>query len=148
MDVLATAQRAGLTVYDLENLELCYAPPYGSAKDVINMAGFVAANVLRGDVALWEPEELAGLAGHQVLVDVRTFQENARGTVPGAVCAPVDELRDRLDQFPKDKELLVFCQVGLRGYVAARLLAQHGYRVRNLAGGYRRYRMWRAGAGR
>jgi NADPH-dependent 2,4-dienoyl-CoA reductase/sulfur reductase-like enzyme/rhodanese-related sulfurtransferase len=148
MDVLATAQRAGLTVYDLENLELCYAPPYGSAKDVINMAGFVAANVLRGDVALWEPEELAGLAGNQVLVDVRTFQENARGTIPGAVCAPVDELRDRLDQFPKDKELLVFCQVGLRGYVAARLLAQHGYRVRNLAGGYRRYQMWRAGGGR
>ena len=144
MDVLATAQRAGLTVYDLENLELCYAPPYGSAKDVINMAGFVAANVLRGDVALWEPEELAARTGNQVLVDVRTFQENAKGTIPGSVCAPVDELRDRLDEFPKDKELLVFCQVGLRGYVAARLLAQHGYQVRNLAGGYRRYQMWTA----
>jgi NADPH-dependent 2,4-dienoyl-CoA reductase/sulfur reductase-like enzyme/rhodanese-related sulfurtransferase len=145
IDVLATAQRAGMTVYDLENLELCYAPPYGSAKDVINMAGFVAANVLRGDVELWEPEELADPTGEQMLVDVRTFQENARGTIPGAHCAPVDELRDRLEEFPKDKELLVFCQVGLRGYVAARLLAQHGFRVRNLAGGYRRYQMWAAG---
>lgn len=148
MDVLATAQRAGMTVHDLENLELCYAPPYGSAKDVINMAGFVAANVLRGDVALWEPEELGALAGGQLLVDVRTFQENAKGTIPGAVCAPVDELRERLDQFPRDAELLVFCQVGLRGYVASRLLAQHGFKVRNLSGGYRRYQMWAAAGGR
>jgi NADPH-dependent 2,4-dienoyl-CoA reductase/sulfur reductase-like enzyme/rhodanese-related sulfurtransferase len=148
VDVLAVAMRAGMTVYDLEHLELCYAPPYGSAKDVINMAGFVAANVLRGDVALWEPEELAARSAEALLVDVRTFQENARGTIPGAVCAPVDELRDRLDQLPRDKELLVFCQVGLRGYVAARLLAQHGFKVRNLAGGYRRYQMWTAAAGR
>jgi len=143
IDVIAVAQRAGLTVFDLEDLELCYAPPFGSAKDAINMAGFVAANVLRGDMALWEPEELAGLTDAQLLVDVRTFKENAQGTIPGSVCAPVDELRDRLEDLPKDKELLVFCQVGLRGYVAARILAQHGYRVRNLSGGYRRYAMWK-----
>jgi NADPH-dependent 2,4-dienoyl-CoA reductase/sulfur reductase-like enzyme/rhodanese-related sulfurtransferase len=140
IDVLAVAQRAGLTVYDLEDLELCYAPPYGSAKDPVNMAGFVAANVLRGDVEQWEPEELAGAGG--MLLDVRTFQEFNRGTIPGAECAPVDELRDRLDDLPRDRELLVFCQVGLRGYVAARLLAQHGFRVRNLSGGYRRWCLW------
>jgi len=143
IDVLAVAQRAGLTVFDLEDLELCYAPPFGSAKDAVNMAGFVAANVLRGDVALWQPEELAQLGPDQMLVDVRTFQENANGTIPGAICAPVDELRERLDDLPRDKELLVFCQVGLRGYIAARLLSQEGFRVRNLSGGYRRYAMWR-----
>jgi len=143
IDILAVAQRAGMTVFDLQDLELCYAPPFGSAKDVVNMAGFVAANVLRGDVALWEPEELDSLLDIQMLVDVRTFQENALGTIPGATCMPVDELRDRLGELPKDKELLVFCQVGLRGYVAARLLSQHGFKVRNLSGGYRRYAMWK-----
>jgi len=143
IDVIAVAQRAGLTVFDLEDLELCYAPPFGSAKDAVNMAGFVASNVLRGDVELWEPEELAGLKDGQMLLDVRTFQENALGTIPGANCAPVDELRDRLEDLPRDKELLVFCQVGLRGYVAARLLTQHGFKVRNLSGGYRRYAMWK-----
>ena len=146
IDVIAVAQRAGMSVFDLEDLELCYAPPYGSAKDAVNMAGFVAANVLRGDVALWEPEELAGLGGAQLLLDVRTFQEHAQGTIPGAVCAPVDELRDRLEDLPRDRELLVFCQVGLRGYVAARLLGQMGFAVRNLSGGYRRYCLWK-GAG-
>ena len=143
IDILAVAQRAGMTVFDLQDLELCYAPPFGSAKDVVNMAGFVAANVLRGDVALWEPEELDSLLDIQMLVDVRTFQENALGTIPGALCAPVDELRYRLEDLPRDKELLVFCQVGQRGYIAARLLAQHGYRVRNLSGGYKRYCLWR-----
>jgi NADPH-dependent 2,4-dienoyl-CoA reductase/sulfur reductase-like enzyme/rhodanese-related sulfurtransferase len=143
IDVIAVAQRAGLTVHDLEDLELSYAPPFGSAKDPVNMAGFVASNVLRGDMVLWEPEELATLGPEQMLVDVRTFQEHGAGSIPGAVCMPVDELRDRLEDLPKDKEILVFCQVGLRGYVAARLLAQKGYRVRNLSGGYRRYAMWK-----
>lgn len=143
IDVIAVAQRAGLTVFDLEDVELCYAPPFGSAKDAVNMAGFVAANVLRGDVALWEPEELANLAPEQMLVDVRTFDEFRLGSIPGATCMPVDELRDRMEDLPRDKELLVFCQVGLRGYVAARQLSQLGFRVRNLSGGYRRYAMWK-----
>ena len=143
IDVLAVAQRAGLTVFDLEDLELCYAPPYGSAKDPVNMAGFVAANVARGDVALWEPEELAGLRDDQLVVDVRNPAEHAQGAIPGAVLEPVDGLRARLEQLPRDKELLVYCQVGLRGYLAARLLAQHGFRVRNLSGGFRRYGLWR-----
>ena len=144
IDVIATAMRGGLTVFDLEDAELCYAPPYGSAKDAINMAGFVAANVLRGDVALWEPEELAGLGPGQVLMDVRNPAEHRAGTIPGAELAPVDELRGRLAELDRSREYLVFCQVGLRGYLASRILSQSGFRVRNLAGGYRRYAMWRA----
>lgn len=143
IDVIAVAQRAGLTVFDLEEVELCYAPPFGSAKDAVNMAGFVASNLLRGDVALWEPEELAALTPDQMLVDVRTFDEFKLGSIPGATCVPVDELRDRLEDLPQDGELLLFCQVGLRGYVAARQLTQLGFRVRNLSGGYRRYAMWK-----
>jgi len=143
IDVLAVAQRAGLTVIDLEDLELCYAPPFGSAKDAINMAGFIASNVLRGDVDLWELEELATLTAGQMLLDVRSPLENADGTIPGSVCMPVDTLRARLQELPKEKELLVFCQVGLRGYLAARILSQHGFRVRNLSGGYRRYVLWK-----
>lgn len=142
IDVLAVAMRAGLTVFDLEDLELCYAPPFGSAKDPVNMAGFVASNTLRGDAAWWEPEELSTLSADQLLVDVRTQAEFKAGTLPGAQWAPVDELRERLEELPRDKELLLFCQVGLRGYVAARLLTQHGFRVRNLSGGYKRYQMW------
>jgi rhodanese-related sulfurtransferase len=144
IDVLATTLRAGLTVYDLEDLELSYAPPFGSAKDPVNMAGFVAANVLRGDVRLWEPEELETLSPGQVLLDVRTAQEFGNGSIPGARCVPVDDLRSRLAELPRDKELLVFCEVGLRGYVAARLLSQHGFLVRNLSGGYKRYLMWKS----
>lgn len=143
IDVIAVAQRAGMTVFDLQDLELCYAPPFGSAKDPVNMAGFVASNVLMGDMELWEPEEAATASGDRILLDVRTFQENKLGSIPGATCMPVDELRDRLEDLPKSKELLVFCQVGLRGYVAARILKQLGYKVRNLSGGYRRYAMWR-----
>jgi NADPH-dependent 2,4-dienoyl-CoA reductase/sulfur reductase-like enzyme/rhodanese-related sulfurtransferase len=147
IDVIATALRAGMTVYDLEELELCYAPPFGAAKDPVNMAGFVASNVLRGDVQLWEPEELATLPAEEVLLDVRTAEEFRKGTIPGALSVPVDDLRGRMAELPKDRELLVFCEVGQRGYIAARLLLQHGLRVRNLSGGYKRYLMWRGPAG-
>jgi NADPH-dependent 2,4-dienoyl-CoA reductase/sulfur reductase-like enzyme/rhodanese-related sulfurtransferase len=146
IDVIAMALRAGMTVYDLEEAELSYAPPFGSAKDPVNMAGFVAANVLRGDVLLWEPEELASLREDQALVDVRTATEVSAGTIPGALHADVDGLRARLDGLPRDKELLLFCQSGLRSYVAARLLTQRGYRARHLSGGYKRYLMWRGTA--
>jgi NADPH-dependent 2,4-dienoyl-CoA reductase/sulfur reductase-like enzyme/rhodanese-related sulfurtransferase len=142
IDVIAVAQRAGLTVFDLEDLELCYAPPFGSAKDVVNMAGFVAANVIRGDMGLWEPEELAILNKGQLVVDVRTPQEHAQGAIPGSICLPVDDLRSNLKELPKGMEILVYCQVGVRAYIAARLLTQHGFKVRNLSGGYRRYAMW------
>jgi NADPH-dependent 2,4-dienoyl-CoA reductase/sulfur reductase-like enzyme/rhodanese-related sulfurtransferase len=146
IDVIATAMRGGLTVFDLEDAELCYAPPFGSAKDPVNMAGFVASNVLRGDVALWEPEELESLGDHQAVLDVRTLQEFQQGTIPGAEMAPVDELRDRLDDLDQQKEYLVFCQVGLRGYLACRILTQLGFKARNLSGGYKRYRMWKGAA--
>lgn len=145
MDVLAVALRAGLTVYDLEDLELSYAPPYGSAKDPVNMVGFVASNLLRGDAALWELEELKA-PGDALLLDVRMPVEFAQGTIPGALNLPVDDLRERLAELPKDRELRVFCQVGLRGYVACRMLTQLGYRCRNLSGGYRVYSLWK-GAG-
>jgi len=140
IDVLAVAQRAGLSVFDLEGLELCYAPPYGSAKDVVNMAGFVASNVLRGDVELWEPEELLASSG-QALIDVRTEEEFRGGHIAGAINVPVDSLRGRLKQLPNGKELLVYCQVGLRGYIACRLLTQRGLRARNLSGGFKRWQM-------
>ena len=136
IDVLAVAIRANMTVYDLEHLELSYAPPYGSAKDPVNYAGFVAANQLREDVAHWYAEETSTVTDDQLLLDVRTDVEFAAGTIPGAVNIPLQQLRDRLDEVPKDKELLVFCRVGLRGYLASRLLTQHGYRARNLTGGY------------
>ena len=142
IDVIATALRAGMSVYDLEEAELCYAPPFGSAKDPVNLAGFVAANVLRGDVELWEPEELASRRTDQALVDVRTSSEFAAGTIPGATNVPVDELRARLGELPREKELLLFCHSGLRSYVGARLLTQRGFRARNLSGGYKRYQMW------
>jgi len=146
IDVIATALRAGLTVFDLADLELCYAPPFGSAKDPVNMAGLVASNVLQGDVELWEPEELEALSPGKALLDVRTVQEFREGTIPGASCVPVDDLRGRLAELPKEKELLLFCQAGQRAYLAARLLAQRGFRVRNLSGGYKRYLMWRESA--
>jgi len=142
MDVLAMALRAGLTVFDLEDQELCYAPPYGSAKDPVNFAGMVAANVLRGDVALWEPEELPA-GPDQVLLDVRTAAEHAAGTLPGAVLLPVDDLREGLHHLDRGKEYLVHCQVGLRGYLACRILTQRGFKARNLSGGYRRWMLWR-----
>jgi NADPH-dependent 2,4-dienoyl-CoA reductase/sulfur reductase-like enzyme/rhodanese-related sulfurtransferase len=140
IDVLAVALRAGLTVYDLENLELAYAPPYGSAKDPVNYAGFVAANVLRGDVAICHADEVARRNANQVALDVRSREECEAGTVPGALNIPIDELRDRLKELDRSKEYLAYCQVGVRGYHAARILKQNGFRVRNLAGGYVSYK--------
>jgi len=141
IDVLAMAIRGGLTVYDLEEAELAYAPPYGSAKDVVNYAGFVAGNVLRGDGNICHVADVLEPRDNQILVDVRTPDEVAAGTIPGAMAVPLDELRDRLDEIPRDKELLIFCRVGLRGYLACRILSQRGYSCRNLTGGYTTYLM-------
>ncbi len=139
IDVLAVAIRAGLTVYDLEELELSYAPPYGSAKDPVNYAGFAAANVLRGDTALCHSEDVQHPGPNQFLLDVRTPVEFAAGAIPGAVNVPLDDLRERLAELPRDKELLVYCQAGLRGYLAGRILDHHGFNNRNLSGGYKLY---------
>lgn len=136
IDVIATAMRGGLTASDLADLELSYAPQFGSAKDPVNMLGFIAENLRDGLADRIQWHELAADVGNGVqLIDVRSPAEYARGTVDGAVNIPVDDLRARLDEVEAD--VIVHCQVGLRGYLAARTLSQHGRRVRNLDGGYR-----------
>lgn len=158
IDVLAVAIQAGMTVYDLEEVELCYAPQFGSAKDAVNMAGFVAAGLLRGDHPQFSAEQVAPPASaadgqgaaakdndeaEPFLLDVRTPEEFDAGHVPGAVNIPIDELRERLAELPADQPIAAYCQVGQRGYLATRILLQSGYRVANLSGGYRSYRHFR-----
>jgi len=139
IDVLAVAIRAGLTVQQLQDLELSYAPPYGSAKDPVNYAGFVASNVLAGDVELCHTPDMLNPGDQQVLLDVRTPGEFDAGSIAGAMHIPLDDLRDRLGELPSDKELLVFCAAGLRGYLACRILTQNGLACRNLTGGYKTF---------
>ncbi len=141
VDVFATAIMAGMTVADLEELDLAYAPPYGSAKDVVNIAGYAAHNLLKGDVtaAYWDDVDNVCEAGKCCILDVRTLDEYTLGSLDRSLHIPVDELRDRLDELPKDQRILVYCQVGLRGYVACRILQQHGFDAVNLSGGYKTY---------
>ncbi|MBO9531780.1 MAG: FAD-dependent oxidoreductase [Solirubrobacteraceae bacterium] len=142
IDVVATAMRAGIPASGLADLELAYAPQFGSAKDPVNMLGMLAENLADGDVATIQWHELADLPGDVTVVDVRSRGEQAEGTIPGAIGIPVDELRTRLDEVPAGP-VVVHCAVGLRGYVAARILTQRGHTdVRNLDGGYR---TWQAG---
>lgn len=132
-----TIQRAG-TVYDLAELEHAYAPPYASAKDPVNMAGFVAENILQGLCRIITWREVSSLGEHVLKIDVRTPKEYQAGTIPGFVNIPLDELRNHLDELPKERPIVVTCAVGLRGYLASRILLQHGFTdVRNLSGGYR-----------
>jgi NADPH-dependent 2,4-dienoyl-CoA reductase/sulfur reductase-like enzyme/rhodanese-related sulfurtransferase len=138
IDVLAVAIQAGMSVFDLEEMELAYAPQFGSAKDPINMAGFVAAGVLRGDQPVTYSGELFD-GESQFILDVRSPGEFARGSIPGAVNIPIEELRDRLHELPKNEKIACYCQVGQRGYLASRLLSQKGYDVANLSGGYTTY---------
>ena len=142
IDVLAVAMRAGLKVQDLEHLELTYAPPFGSARDVINQAGMVAANVIKGDERVCHTADILNISPEQFLLDVRNPGELTNiGAIPGAVNIPVDQLRQRLAELPKDKEILITCQVGLRGHVAYRLLANHGFNARNLSGGFKTFQI-------
>lgn len=142
IDVLAVALRAGMSVEDLERLELCYAPPFGSVRDPVNVAGHVAAGARRGDVALADVREVARPCPGQLVLDVRTREEVAQGAIPGALHVPVDELRQRLGELPRDRELLVVCAVGQRGHVACRFLAQRGFACRNLSGGFALLQLW------
>jgi NADPH-dependent 2,4-dienoyl-CoA reductase/sulfur reductase-like enzyme/rhodanese-related sulfurtransferase len=145
IDVLAMAIQAGMTVFDLEEAELAYAPQYGSAKDPVNMAGFVAAGLMRGDHPQMDMESvLRGSQPGYVLLDVRTSPEFDAGHIPGAVNVPVDELRRRLDELARDREIAAYCQVGQRGYLATRILLQAGFRAVNLGGGYKTYLMHQA----
>lgn len=140
IDVMAVAQRAGMTVEQLQHLELTYAPPYGSAKDVINQAAFVANNIIKGDATPIHFDEMDSLHDGQVLLDVRNPGELENvGYLEGAINIPVDQLRQRMDELPKDKEIVIYCQVGLRGNVAYRQLVNNGFKARNLIGGYRTY---------
>jgi len=144
IDVLATAVQAGMTVFDLEEMELAYSPQFGSAKDPINMAGFVAAGVLTGTHPQVHVEDLLLPANENVLLlDVRTPEEFAKGSVPGAVNVPIDDLRRRLCEVPRDRKIIAYCQVGQRGYLATRILQQSGFDVENLSGGYETYLLWR-----
>ena len=138
LDVFAAALHAGMTVDDLAEIELSYAPPFGSAKDPVNLAGMAAQNVLRGDVALAQWPEIGRLdPAKQFLLDVRSPAEWDQGRLPGATLIPLPELRARVDELPRDKEIIVHCQSGQRSYFACRFLTQRGHRVRNLAGSYR-----------
>jgi rhodanese-related sulfurtransferase len=137
IDVIATAIKGSLSVYDLEELELAYAPPYSSAKDPVNIAGFVAANILKGDVETLYPEDLAGLdPDSHVIVDLRTIPEIKRfGAIKNAVNIPVDDLRKRMGELDKKRTFILYCAVGLRGYIGYRILTQHGFKAKNLSGG-------------
>jgi len=140
IDVLATAIRANMTVFDLTKLELAYAPPYSSAKDPVNMAGFVAENILTGKVKVIHWHNINDLAKDRVtLLDVRTKMEYENGYIDGFINIPLDELRQQIWELDKSKPVYVTCQVGLRGYIACRILSQNGFDCYNLSGGYRLY---------
>lgn len=140
IDVIATAIRAGLKATDLPDLEIAYAPPYASAKDPVNLTGYAATNIIEGlmETVQWhEIDELVGNGGY--LLDVREPFELEKGRIKDSVNIPLDDLRRRLDEIPKDKELYVTCQLGMRGYVAIRILNLNGFRAKNLDGGYQLY---------
>ncbi|WP_339223166.1 CoA-disulfide reductase [Paenibacillus sp. FSL W7-1332] len=140
IDVIATAIKGNLNVWDLAELELSYAPPYSSAKDPVNYAGYVAANIMDGLVETVQWHEIDDLVGNgATLIDVREPKEREAGYIPGSVNIPLNDLRSRLKELPENEMLYVNCQVGLRGYLAARILAQHGFRVKNLDGGWKTY---------
>ncbi len=148
IDVLAVAIQAGMSVFDLEEMELAYAPQYGSAKDPINMAGFVAAGMLRGDHPQIDLETVLAAPQEErpVLVNVRTPQEFSQGHISGAINIPVDKLRSRLGELPRQGQIVVYCQVGQRGYLATRILNQAGFSAANIGGGYKTYKLWQPSA--
>ena len=141
IDVLACAMRAGMRGEELQDMDLAYAPPYSSAKDPVNMAGYVIGNVMSGLVEQYHWDEADGLLERKdaLLLDVRTEGEYQNGHIPGTVNIPLDELRERLSELDQGKKLYVNCQSGLRSYLACRILSQNGFSCKNLAGGYRFY---------
>ncbi|MDZ7830351.1 MAG: FAD-dependent oxidoreductase [Desulfobacterales bacterium] len=141
IDVLATAIHASMTVFQLEELELAYAPPFSSAKDPVNIAGFVAANLLKGDARKINWNEFSALdPENDVLIDLRNKDElEQAGEIEGALHIPLNELRDNLHRLDKRKRYIPFCAIGLRGYVGYRILAQHGFDAMNLSGGYKTF---------
>lgn len=141
IDVLATAIRAGMKATELKELDLAYAPPYSSAKDPVNMAGFIIDNIAKGLVRQWYAEEADTLPrdGSVILLDVRTAEEYEHGHIDGFINIPVDELRDRLTELDRKKPVYIICQSGLRSYIADRILTGYGFDCYNFAGGFRFY---------
>ena len=140
IDVIATAIRADMTVYDLKELELAYAPPFSSAKDPVNMVGFVGENILSGKVKVLNWDEVDNLDDKDIILDIREKEELNLGYIKGSTNIPLDELRDRLSELDQDKKIVVYCAIGVRGYIAARILMQNGFeKVYNLNGGYNTY---------
>lgn len=140
IDVLATAIFGKIKVTDLRHLDLAYAPPFSSAKDPVNMVGFIADNILNQKVEVVTWQEMSELASKGArVIDIRERAEHLIEHLPGSINIPLSELRQRLDEIPKDEMIYVYCQVGQRGYTAARLLIQHGYQVKNLDGGFKSY---------
>jgi NADPH-dependent 2,4-dienoyl-CoA reductase/sulfur reductase-like enzyme/rhodanese-related sulfurtransferase len=141
IDVLATALRGNMTVYDLEELELAYAPPYSAAKDPVNIAGFVAANILKGDLENLYWHELDSLQGNDsILIDLRTKKELEKiGTIENAIHIPIDDLRRNLSELDKTKAYVLCCAVGQRAYIGHRIMVQNGFQPRNFSGGYVTY---------
>jgi NADPH-dependent 2,4-dienoyl-CoA reductase/sulfur reductase-like enzyme/peroxiredoxin family protein/rhodanese-related sulfurtransferase/TusA-related sulfurtransferase len=140
VDVIATAIRFGATVYDLTELELAYAPPYSSAKDPVNMAGYVGENILKGVVKPFQWHEFKDMGDDVIVLDVREPIEREMGFIKGSINIPVDELRNRMGELDKSKKIVTYCAIGIRGYAAARILMQNGFEnVYNLIGGYTTY---------
>ena len=141
LDVLAACIRLGAKITDLTRLELCYAPPFGSAKDPVNMLGFTAENIVTEKVKQFFWHDVANLPrdGSVTLLDVRTPLEVSRGKIDGFINIPVDSLRERINEIPADKPVYVHCHSGLRSYIACRILSGLGYDCYNLAGGWRLY---------
>lgn len=140
IDVLATAIKANLTVFDLQDVEPCYAPPYNSAKDPVNMLGYYASNIIEGDIKTIQYHEVEEVLDRgDIVLDVRDEFELATGMIEGSINIPLGSLRKRIDEIPKDKNIYVTCQVGLRGYIACRILTQRGYKCFNIDGGIKTY---------
>lgn len=139
IDIFATAIRHGLTVQDLSELELSYAPPYSNVRDAVNIAGFVAENILNKTAKVVYPEDLERMRQSCTLLDVRTEIEHEQSAISGSIVIPLEQLRDRLDELGKEKPVIVYCQAGLRGYYAERILTQNGFEAYNLSGGYKTY---------
>jgi rhodanese-related sulfurtransferase len=142
IDILSTIIKRKGTIDEMIEFEHAYAPPYSSAKDPVNMAGFVAENIILDRLRIFYWNELSAITADDLLIDVRTAEEFENEKIPNAINIPIDEFRDRLGELPKNKRIYIYCEAGLRGYLAQRILLQNGYdQVQNLSGGYQ---LWKA----
>ena len=145
LDILSSFIKQNKTIYDLVEFEHAYAPPYSSAKDPVNMAGFVAENILLERLKIFYWDELRNVMPDDILLDVRRNDEYANGKIANAINIPIDEIRNRLDEIPKEKNIFIYCEAGLRGYLAQRILKQNGFNnISNLSGGYNLWKICEA----